>query len=1075
MKLQNAMTPALAALAILFLSGCSSLDNSPQVLILAKSEFYVHESTPAAIEALEEICRKNRWRAIVADDPWEYFTEKRLPRIAAVVFLNTAGDVLNPTQEVLFQQFIQAGGGFVGIHTAVDTEHNWDWYGGLAGGRYESTSEVTDGTLKVLVSDHASTRHMEPSWTHTDEWFNIANLSSRVTPVLEVDETTYEGGTMGGSHPVSWYQDFDGGRAFVTTLGHTAESYANPAFLQHLEAGIRFAIGKNHTPLTFKPVRKPAEKPVTTGFVKSTFACGLYEPMEFDMLPDGRILLIERRGDIKLYDPAADQIKVVGHLDVFEKNEEGLIGMCLDPNWEENRWLYLYYSPEGKKETSLHLARFQFDGETVDLDSKQLFLEVKTDREMSPLYHAGGSIVFDEHGYLYLGAGDNTDHHSNGGYASIIEVKGRKYEDSQRSAANSMDLRGKILRIKPLPDGSYLCPADNLYTGRPVRMKEGKEISDDQKFMSELPPSGQSIDAPVASGKGRPEIYIMGVRNPFRIDIDDRRDLLLWGEPGPDATVDDENFGPRGYDEFNIASKAGYFGWPYYICDNKPYRDYDWVNEKPGPWFDVNKPYNDSPNNTGEKILPPPQPALIWYPFASSPEFPELFNGTRCAMGGPVYWTDEYPAETRFPDRFNGTWFIYEWMRNWVLAVELDSLNQYAGIHSLPPSIRFFRPMDMLIDKNGSLWILEYGTEWYSQNPDACITRLDYKRGAGGEEAEVAEGANHPPVVSWDFGGKNRSFFKPGDQLRYRVNVADEEDGSVSDMRITPDMVDISMDYLASGKPGANYKPSALLSPFAKGKALAAGADCLSCHAYEKKINGPSYLEIAERYKTDKENALKVLPGKIINGGAGNWGDTPMIGHPDISNKEAADIAAWIMSLADPVHRPRPFVGTFLLQTPDPEATGAFLFHASYKDKGLGEHPPLAASQILLLRNPLQQAEKADELINARVASPTCEVRHGSALVYKQIDLKGIEAIEIALESAAGGGRIELHLGSPEGRLAGSVDLPAQASAKTSLTLRLDRSARNADGALHDVYFVVKHDADQKKPLAKIDWFLFKI
>lgn len=1077
--------------------GCSGLNDKPRVLILAKQEFYFHESTPVAIEAIKEICKKNNWYGEAVDDPWDTFLEEKLPGYAAVIFLNTAGDVLNPTQEALFERYIQSGGGFVGIHTAVDTEHNWDWYGDLVGGRFESNADVQDATLQVLDPDHISTRHMDPSWMHRDEWFNLTRLSPHINVVLSVDETTFEGGKMGGSHPVSWYHAFNGGRSFTTALGHTPESYSNPAFLQHIEAGIRYAIGKGQPIKKLKPRQAPKEKPVTTGFVKNSFANGLYEPMEFDMLPDGRILLIERRGGIKLYDPATDKIRLVAEMDVFQQNEEGLIGLAIDPDWEDNHWIYLYYSPAGKNNTTIHLARFQFDGDSLELASKQLFFEVKTDRHISPLYHAGGCLQFDDKGFLYLSTGDNSDHQGNHGFATINELPGFEHGDSQRSSSNSMDFRGKIHRIKPLADGSYLCPADNLYTSRAVRMVQGMPVeganqawkSGLQRFMPSFasdslaaallsPGGGQQI----APGIGRPEIYVMGVRNPFRFDIDNRRNLVMWGDVGPDAGADDPNKGPRGYDEFNIASKAGYFGWPYFIGNNQPYRDYDFAADTPKEFFDPQKPFNDSPNNKGEKALPPAQPALIWYPFASSPEFPELFNGTRCSMGGPMYYTGDYPADTRFPDRFDGKWIIYDWSRNWMMAVELDSLNQFAGVEAIAPSIRLARPMDMLIDKNGSLWILEYGTEWYSQNPDACITRIDYVRGSGGEEAVVAEGNNHPPMVRWDLGGKNRSFYLAGDQLRYKVDVEDAEDGSVQDLQITPDMVEIGIDYIASSKLPANYSPASLQTPYARGKELIGRSDCQSCHAYDKTVNGPSYLAIADRYKGEKENALKVLPEKITLGGSGNWGETAMIAHPDIPEKDALEMSRWIMSLSEPANRPLPFVGTYYFKEPDPAAPGSFVFFARYRDKGFREHPPLTSGDILHLRNPLQQAEAADSLskdirIRKLTAGEGCELRHGSSIVYKRIDLKGIQSIEISLttEGLAGGGRIDLHLGSSEGRLVGTAVIPGPGAGNSAVVLRLDRSAWPADGALYDLFFVVENDAEKAKPLAVADWFRFKM
>jgi cytochrome c len=168
-----------------------------------------------------------------------------------------------------------------------------------------------------------------------------------------------------------------------------------------------------------------------------------------------------------------------------------------------------------------------------------MILEVAVQRE--ECCHTGGSIEFDEKGLLYLSTGDNTNPFESEGYSPSDERPGRSAWDAQKSSANTMDLRGKILRIQVHEDGSYSCPKDNLFTGE----------------------SGLV---------GRPEIYVMGCRNPFRISIDSRRNLLFWGEVGPDAGEPDTARGPQGHDEVNRAKKAGFFGWPYFVGNNKPYR-----------------------------------------------------------------------------------------------------------------------------------------------------------------------------------------------------------------------------------------------------------------------------------------------------------------------------------------------------------------------------------------------------------------------------------------------------------------------------------------------------------------------
>src|SRR5690349_4763608 len=165
----------------------------------------------------------------------------------------------------------------------------------------------------------------------------------------------------------------------------------------------------------------------------------------------------------------------------------------------------------------------------------------------------------------------------------------------------------------------------------------------------------------------------MGDRNPYRISVDQKNSYLYWGEVGPDANDDSLDVrGPRGYDEVNQARKAGFFGWPLFVGNNYAYRNYDYATGKSTMSFDPNKPVNESRNNTGTKELPPAQPAFIYYPYAPSPDFPQVGTGGRNAMAGPVYYTDMFPKDTRLPEYFNKKLFIFDWMRNWIKVVTMQ-------------------------------------------------------------------------------------------------------------------------------------------------------------------------------------------------------------------------------------------------------------------------------------------------------------------------------------------------------------------------------------------------------------------
>lgn len=1077
-------------------AGCTFFSGNPRILVFNNEENALHASTPVAIEALRELCDENGIDVDVKDigHVSTVFTEKGLRRYAAVIFLNTAGNMLSAAQETQFKRYIQAGGGFVGIHTAVDTEHGWKWYGQLTGARFSSRMEIQDAVLRVETPDHPATQHFDSVWHHRDEWFNLHDLAADAQVLLTLDENSCQGGTMGASHPVSWRRTFEGGRVFITTLGHTKEAYSDPAFLQHLLGGIQYAIGENR-PLRYENIPPaPPEEPAGTGFVKTSVECDLDEPMALDMLPDGKIVFIERKGAVKLYDPAEEQVRVVGQLPVYIINELGLLGMALDPQWEKNHWIYLYYSEPGEKEVN-RLSRFVFTGDSLHRNTETVLLEIGIQRE--ECCHYAGCVRFDGQGYLYLSVGDNTDYLESEGYSPVDERPGYDTGDAQRSAANSMDLRGKILRIKPLPDGSYLCPAGNMFTTHDVVVSPfAQTLRDNPLWMGYLPadPSGNAFHSPAgpvtfgSNTGGQPEIYVMGCRNPFRISTDSRRGLLFWGDPGPQAGAPDSTRGPEGFDEINCARAPGFFGWPYFIGNNKAYRKYDFERKKPGAFFDPQYPQNNSPRNTGIQNLPPAQPALIWYPYSSSPEFPLLANGANCAMAGPVYYGDQYPAESRFPDEYDGNLIIYDWVRNWIVAVSLDSMGRFGGLKPLAESVSLSRPVDMMFDKNGSLWVLEYGTKWFEPNPDACLSRIDYVRGNGAEN-KVASAS-----VRWDFGGRNRSFYQPGDHITYQVQATDPQSGSLENGGILPGAVSVQIDYApASAKTGGaapKFTSNRQKTALQRGETLVNASDCKVCHDAERQVNGPSYQAIAARYAGDK-TAVSHLAKKIIIGGTGVWGDRAMSAHPQLKEQEVLEMVRWILSLNDPANRALPLKGAYTLTPPasapatDP---GLFVFNASYTGKPAASGTPRTATETLVLRHCLQQAERADQISRgARVqrlpgnnAFALDGLTHKSFFAFQHLDLHGIKSIALRLSATPKNtGVIELHLDAPDGRLLGSAAIPSVdkpgATAFSEVLIPADRSNWPNDGAFHDLYFVIRNDQQSSSIATSVDWVRFNL
>lgn len=210
------------------------------VFIFSKTAGFRHDSIPEGIACLKRICRKENLDPDATEDA-AAFTDEILKAYDVIVFLNTTGDVLNDEQQGAMERFIKRGGGFIGIHAASDTEYDWAWYGGLVGAYFKCHPAIQPAQLNVLDSDHAATKHLPKAWQRTDEWYDFKAPPASVRRLIDIDESTYKGATMGKDHPMSWCHEYDGGRAFYSALGHTKESYAEPQFVEHLRGAILWA------------------------------------------------------------------------------------------------------------------------------------------------------------------------------------------------------------------------------------------------------------------------------------------------------------------------------------------------------------------------------------------------------------------------------------------------------------------------------------------------------------------------------------------------------------------------------------------------------------------------------------------------------------------------------------------------------------------------------------------------------------------------------------------------------------------------------------------------------------------
>lgn len=651
-----------------------------RILVFSKTMAFRHDSISVGVAALTKLGEDHGFRVEATEDAAR-FSDSRLHGVDAVVFLNTTGDILDETQQAAFERYIRGGGGFVGIHSAADTEYGWAFYARLLGAQFISHPPIQRATVVVTDRGHPSTSHLPERWETVDEWYDFrANPRGRVHILASLDETTYDGGFMGADHPISWFQVYDGGRSWYTAKGHTRESYADPQFLQHLLGGIRFAARI-----------EGADPPSLYGndLVTVVLDERVDQGMELAIAPDGRVLFVERAGKLKIHRPDRGDTVEAGSLAVSTCDEDGLLGLTLDPGFAQNGWLYLFYSPAGPV-AEQRLARFRLEGDRLDLSSERVLLRIPTQRQSCS--HSAGSLAFGRDGNLYVSIGDNTNPFDSNSYAPIDERPGRLAWDAQKSSANTHDLRGKILRITPSLDGSYTIPDGNLF--------------------------------PANGSRGRPEIYVMGCRNPFRYSVHPVTGWLVFGDVGPDARDADPQRGPVGQDELNVVEAPANFGWPYFVGDDA-YRDYDFATDQSGPLFDPAAPVNDSPNNTGARVLPAAQPPALSYPYAFSPEWPQLGSGMRTLLVGPFYRRDPTVRAWRgLPARYEGAVLVYEFMRDLILAVRLDAEGGVASVDRLPP-LPIHHPIDIEVSEDGALHVLEFGGDAFFKPGLGRLVRIE--------------------------------------------------------------------------------------------------------------------------------------------------------------------------------------------------------------------------------------------------------------------------------------------------------------------------------------------------------------
>jgi PKD repeat protein/type 1 glutamine amidotransferase len=926
-------------------------DKRGDILVLTESlsAADAHGSTQAGINALRDAGKDGNFKVDVAPQSAGAFTEESLETYRVVVFLNTSGNILSDNEQSAFVHFFQQGGGFVAIHSAIATEPDWDYMDELLGTR-ASGAEPAAGPATIKVADrvHDASKSLPEYWSHADGYYNFTSNVRGLQHVLAtVDEKTYTGGAMGHDHPTSWCQDLDGGRAFYTALGHTADSFADGNLVRHLAGALKWAAGQSD------PVYSDCGATVLANYkqVKISGPPNLNEPIGFDQLPDGRVIQTARLGQVRLHDPTGGTTTTLAdfrnHPDgIYTHSEDGLYGPAVDNNFAQNKWVYIYYSPatvrnvpqsDGSTAAAIttppnttaptsaaslsawdqyvgyfQLSRFRFvdavpgDPAHLDFASEQKIMRVMVNR--GACCHDAGDIDFDRQNNLWLVTGDDTPSGggNSGGFSPHNDMKTNEtqtvrvagtasgtftltfdgqttaaiawdataaaiqsalealsnvepgdvvatggpvntanvsvnfrgrfsqtnvsqmvaaaaggatvttattqegdwfvapYVDARRSALNTNDLRGKVLRITVADDGSYTVPAGNLF-------------------------------APGTTGT-RPEIYAMGFRNPFRIQVDSDN-VAYVTDYSPDSQVPQQFRGPQGTGRVEVVRKPANYGWPLCMKSDLPY--YRWNFNTSAPLDDPPQPYecgnpakgpdNTSRWNTGATIDPVTAPGLvqtppitqpdIWYsyrdnqnppqgtpcfaaygpsPLGTCPQlFPELFTGGVGPHGAAAYEFDPAnPSETKFPPYYDGAMILGEFTQDTMREVRFDSQNRIFKINQflncgqalLPAPTQPFEcdnPMDMQFGADGNFYLLTYGDGFFNANADAGMYRWEYIKGPEAPRAVVsATPRSGPAPLTVQFSSAGSGDNDPGDSITFAWDF--DNNGSVDSTAPNP-------------------------------------------------------------------------------------------------------------------------------------------------------------------------------------------------------------------------------------------------------------------------------------------------
>ncbi|RIJ70805.1 DUF1349 domain-containing protein, partial [Nakamurella silvestris] len=994
------------------------------VLIFTETTQFRHtEAIDQGVPALRAALTTAGITSDYTNDSVGYFTESKLAEYDAIVLFNASGAPWDASEQAAFIAYQQAGGAVVGVHNATDMRSGWAWYDSMVGTLMPGhaatgNSPGLPGVVRVEDQVHPSTKHLDQRWTRADEWYNYStNVRGSAHVLATLDETTYApgGNAMGYDHPISWCDTYDGGKVWMTGMGHFGAHFTNePKLLQHIVGGVQWASGQ---------LPGDCGGTVNGSFEKVALDNNTSAPFGMEVLPDGRVLFTELvRGQIRVYNPVTQETTTAITIPVYSGGEDGLLGIVAARDFVMTGHIYVYYAPASTNDSDpanffSRVSRFTMEGSTINPASEKVLITFPARRLPDEPGHTGGSLGMNAQGDLFIGIGDDVNPHSepSGGYAPLSTRNGT-FHDARETSANTNDLRGKLLRIHPEPNGTYSIPEGNLFApGTP---------------------------------KTRPEIYAMGFRNPFRFSVDQETGWVGLADYSPDNGNDAAaTRGPAGIAEYNLIKTPGNYGWPLCMGNNEPFRDVNYGTTSAGPvvvgdFFDCAAPKNNSPRNTGLVDLPAARPADMWYGYKRQSTGAITQGGGLAPMGGPFYQYDEnLESDTKFPEFYDGKPFFYDWARNQMFSITLKnpattSGSQVEKVNRFLPNEQFLAPIDSKFGPDGSLYVLDWGGGYGRDNPNSGLHKIDYISGSRSPSAVISVSKDSgiaPLVVAFD---GSKSTDPENEELTYAWDF--DGDGTTDSTEVKP-----SHTYTTNGVYNARLTVTDPVGKEGTATVPITVGNTKPVVKFNEPING-AFFEFGDELAwdvtaTDAEDGTVAGADIIVQ---------PALGH---------DYHA---------HPTTPLSGNTgttptSLGGHDVEENIFFAIDARYEDKGgAGGIPALTGSATTLVFPKKRQAEFYTKASAGIVKSESRDPEGAGSVItgadgawvsYDPLSLFQVDKLSLRV-SAPAAGTIELRKNSPTGQLLGTAAVPATGGPSKYTDVVVDVTDPNETFVLYVVF-----------------------